>query len=295
MAKNDAALEASMRSHRKPQDLAGTAFGMIEQETKAAVLTPLSAIRPSPFQSRGAVDDSHIEALMALIADAGLLTPILLRKVSESDTIFAAFEIVAGHNRVEAFRRMGRDSIPAIIREMSDKEAARALTVENTAHKNLADWELYKHIKMLRTENATKNVADLASILGCSRAQIYNLEAFAVLPSSIFPVLDQRPDLIGGTLAYGLRAFSESHPDLVEQGLDLLAAGKIKQSGVLGWVERKVTQKVAPYRREVLICDGDRMVKLVTTDVEAWVTGDVDFGKLHALIEKNLPALRSDK
>ena len=292
MAKNDSALEKAMRSHRPREGMSGTAFGTLEQESQAPLMVPVEAILPSPFQSRGATDETHIEALMASISDGGLLSPVLVRKVSDSDTFPEKFELVAGHNRVEAFRRLGRESIPTIVREMSDREAARALTVENTAHKTLADWELFKHIVMLRAANAVKNVTDLAAVLGCSRAQVYNLEAFAAMPAVVIPMLDEQPGLIGATLAYELKSFFETHPDLVVEGIELLAAGKIKQAGVIGWVERKAIQKVAPYRREVLICDGDRTIKLVTTDGDARVTGNLNFEKLHELIEKNLEALR---
>ena len=268
------------------EELSDSPFAGPAAEAAGATMLPVNAIRPSPFQSRGALSDEHIEGLMASIAESGLLVPVLLRKVSESDT----FELIAGHNRVEAFRRLGREHIPAIVRPMSDADAARALTVENTLHKNLTDWELFKHIGMLRKAKAVKNVTDLAAVLGCSRAQVYNLEAFGELPPAAALILDQEPALIGASLAYELKQFA-AYKDIVAQAVDHLRNGKLKQAGVVGWIRQRAMpqDRTRPDIRH--IGSGENAVKMVVAGNEAKVSGDINFNRLHALIEAHLSEL----
>jgi ParB family transcriptional regulator, chromosome partitioning protein len=312
----DRDLENSMRRHRSAQavnaEMASTVFGQLAQESQAPIDVLVARVRPSPFQRRGAVDETHIENLMESIAEGGLVSPIVVRRVSDSDTRSGngkvsdsdtptggaglsdsdTFELVAGHNRTEAFRRLGRARIPAIVRVMSDSDAARALTVDNTLHKNLADWELYKHITMLRAGNFVKNVTDLASVMGCSRAAIYNLEAFGNLPKIGQDMLDAHPSAVGGTLAYDLKTFSESHPDLVTEAIGMLIDGKLKQSGVVGYVQRKVVKPMVPFRKEVTVRNAAQAVRIVMTESEARVSGDLDYDKLRALIEEHLSTLK---
>jgi hypothetical protein len=80
----------------------------------------------------------------------------------------------------------------------------------------------------------------------------------------------------------------------VAEAIERVADRKIKQSGILGYVQRKVDRPLIPYRKEVAIKDAHRTIKLVLTQDEAKVTGDIDFEKLHALIEQNLHSLRKE-
>lgn len=322
-SKFDQELEAGAMNAMAPKestelDLAinSTPIARAASQALPAALINIDSIRPSPFQSRADVDETHIENLMAAISEEGLLSPVVVRPIAEVLTVNTqgrsdadteptkvltvntpdpVYELIAGHNRVEAMRRLGRTTISATIRHMSDAEAARALTSENTTHRQLADWELYKHIKMLRAVNAVKNNGDLARLLNFSRTKVQLLEAYASLPVQAAAILDKQPDLIGYRLAHELREFSASHPEIVVKAIEHVAEGKLKQAGVAGWIQRKVVKPPVPYRKEVAIKDEKRTVKLVMTNDEARVTGDIDFDKLHALIEKNLDALRKEE
>lgn len=286
---NDNVLARSMGKRKDPEqirrEMSDSPLAGAAAEAAGATMIPVAGIKPSPFQSRGGILEDHIEGLAASIAESGLLVPVLLRKVSESDT----FEIVAGHNRVEAFRRLGREHIPAIVRLMSDSEAARALTVENTLHKNLTDWELFKHIKMLRKAHAVKNVTDLAGVLGCSRAQVYNLEAFEELLQAA-AILDQKPALVGASLAYEIKQLG-APAEIVLEAINLLRDGKLKQAGVTGWIRNRTApqDRTRPDVRH--IGKGKAAVKLIVAGKEAKVSGNINFDCLHALIEANLASL----
>lgn len=286
---NDDALALGL-GKRKPveqirEELNDSPFAGPAAEAAGATMVPVGEIKPSPYQSRGDLNPDHIEALSASIRESGLITPVLLRKVWKFHT--SEYELIAGHHRVEAFKLLGRPAIPAIVREMSDHQAARALTAENAQHKALTDWEKFKHIQMLGREKAYKNQTDLANLLEVGRSHIINLEAFGVLPPDIAPILDRIPDLMGARLAYDLRKRSVSHPKIVSEAIHMLADGRLKQNSVLQWVEKKIApSQVVPAAEHKFTANGGSMKCLVKSG-EIILSGHIDRAKLMALLDQH--------
>ena len=310
MAK-DKALEDSMRRRRPPQDIeaevASTIFGDAANEAQLGLPIKVAEIADSPFQSRVKLDLDHVEMLVALIQKGGLLSPILVRpieppkQIEGSDEPAKKYELVAGHHRVEAFRRLKQEMIPAVVKRMSTAQAARALTMDNTARKGLSDWEQYKHLVMLHETDAVQNKTELAEVLSVSRTQIYNLEAFASLPQSVHKMLDESPTLIGANLVYALKPMlddpekGEQSKLLVEEAFRLIEAKKLKQSGVKGWMERKLTGPAATSsKKEYAFKEDGLNIKLVVGTTSAKISGEFDSEKLHKLIQDNLALLKKE-
>jgi ParB family transcriptional regulator, chromosome partitioning protein len=287
-------LEVLMGQRRSPdaieEDMKSTILGQLAQESQAPIDIPVEQIRPSPFQRRGEFNQEDIENLASSIAEGGLVTPIIVRKLPGDQ-----YELITGHKRTAAFKHLNRARIPAIVRVLSDTAAARALTSDNTLHKGLTDWELYKHAAMLREGRHVKNAADLAAVLGVARTTVYNLEAFGELPAAAHAMLDENPGLIGGNVAYGLREVSKSSPDAVVSALKLVKDGKLKQMATLQWIERKLggsEHKPAPARHELSLGDESLPVRLVAVGNEIKLSGELDIEKLAALIQANLTTLK---
>jgi ParB family chromosome partitioning protein len=295
----DKALEESMRRRRPPSDIedevASTIFGDAANEAQLGKPVEVAQIANSAFQSRVKLDLDHVEMLVALIQKGGLLSPILVRPMEGSDK---QYELVAGHHRLEAFRRLKQPLIPAVIRRMTNAQAARALTAENTARKGLSDWELYKHMVMLQEQDAVQNKSELAEVMSVSRAQVYNLEAFAYLPHSVHALLNDSPDLIGASLVYGLKPLLEDQDRsevikvLVEEAFRLIQAKKLKQAGVKGWIERKLEGPAANGKKEYTFKEDGLNIKLVFGSTSAKISGEFDSEKLHKLIQENLSSIR---
>lgn len=298
MAK-DKVLEESMRRRRSPGEIeaevASTIFGDAANEAQLGKPIEIANIANSPFQSRVKLDLDHVEMLVALIQKGGLLSPILVRPIEGSNN---QYELVAGHHRLEAFKRLRQLVIPAVVKRMNNAQAARALTTDNTARKGLSDWELYKHMVMLQDQDAVQNKSELAEVMSVSRSQIYNLEAFASLPESVHPMLDESPDLIGANMVYGLKALLEDTARgeeaklLVEEAFRLVEAKKLKQAGVKGWIERKLEGPVANSKKEYAFKEDGLSIKLVLGASSAKISGEFDSEKLHKLIQDNLSTLR---
>lgn len=292
MAKVD--LEAAM-GHRRSRkaldaDVAETVFGeMATPATEGAKEIPVTRIKPSPFQRRTSLDQEYLDSLKQTILDGGLVSPVTVR-ASDSDT----YELIAGHHRVEAFRQLDMGLIPAYVRRMTDVEAARALTVDNAVHRQLTDYERYKHIVMLREAGACKTVSDLAEVLGCSRAQVYNYEAFGALPPPAQEVLELvGGDVLGATLAYELRELSSTHPEVVTEAIRKLSAGELRQAGTILWIKNKIAGPAKSTRTVVKMRTADkREFRLTIRDGEVKLVGEgLDAEKVEALLRENLDKL----
>ncbi|MBD8658517.1 ParB/RepB/Spo0J family partition protein [Oxalobacteraceae sp. CFBP 13730] len=303
----DKALEDSMRRRRPPQDIeaevASTIFGDAANEAQLGLPIKVAEIADSPFQSRVKLDLDHVEMLVALIQKGGLLSPILVRPLDPTKQAEGLqerekrFELIAGHHRLEAFRRLKQEMIPAVVKRMSNAQAARALTMDNTARKGLSDWEQYKHMVMLHETEAVQNKTELAEVLSVSRTQIYNLEAFASLPQAVHMALDESPTLIGANLVYALKPLLDDPEKgdqaklLVEEAFRLIEAKKLKQSGVKGWIERKLSGPVANTKKEYAFKQEGLNIKLVVGASSAKISGEFDSEKFHKLIQDNLASL----
>ena len=288
-------LMAGAADRRKPEQtdalVAGTIFGKMGQESAAPTILKLSQLVRSRFQSRGRRDEAYMENLVESIRIEGLLDPIIVRPLPAQEgchTMTPRFELVAGHHRVDAFEILGRAEIPAFVRNLSDAEAARALTSENTTRKALGDWELYRHMVMLRQAGAVNNNSELARVLNIHRTIVPALDAFAVFPQSAHELLDDHPELVGYNLAQKLKPFCEQHSLLVFDALVLLAKGKLSQAAVPGWVDEKVKPRPKKMRKDLELGHG---VRLVVTDDGARVSGDLDYEALSKLVEEHLPSL----
>ena len=75
----------------------------------------LTKFENSPFQFR---EDTAFELLIDSIKTLGVLTPVIVRPTEEGN-----FEIISGHRRVEACKRLGIEAIPAIVKELTKDEA----------------------------------------------------------------------------------------------------------------------------------------------------------------------------
>ncbi len=89
-------------------------------------------IAPNPFQPRTRFDDEAIQELAASIKASGVLQPIMVRKGQAGD-----FQVVAGERRLRAARLAGLGVIPAIVRDVADREMMEMALIENIQRENL--------------------------------------------------------------------------------------------------------------------------------------------------------------
>ena len=127
----------------------------------------LADVLPNRFQPREKFDDMDLQELSTSIKEHGVIQPIIVRKVGDK------YEIVAGERRFRASQLAGKTSIPAIVRNIDDKESAKVALLENLQRKNLTSIEEARTYQtILKLDNLTQE--ELANTLGKSQSAIAN-------------------------------------------------------------------------------------------------------------------------
>lgn len=137
---------------------------------------PLSELHASPNNPRDRLQD--IEELAMSIAENGLIQPIVVQKIPGHD----GFQIVAGHRRAAAARRLGMVKVPCIVRrDMLPDEELLAMLVENGQRANLDPIEEARALHKLKAGGLTD--AQIARKVGRSIATVSSRLMLLTLPA----------------------------------------------------------------------------------------------------------------
>jgi len=99
--------------------------------TTAVVEVPLSRVAPNPYQPRHRMDDAGLEELAASIREHGVLQPVLVTETLDG------YQLIAGERRVRASRLAGLERIPALVRQLADRDQLEVALVENVQRADL--------------------------------------------------------------------------------------------------------------------------------------------------------------
>ena len=127
----------------------------------------LDDIIPNRFQPREVFEERPLKELAVSIKEHGVIQPIIVRKVNDK------YEIIAGERRYKASALAGLTKIPAIIRDLDDKETSKVALLENLQRKNLNPIEEAKtYQKILELDQMTQE--ELAKTMGKSQSAVAN-------------------------------------------------------------------------------------------------------------------------
>ena len=127
----------------------------------------LDDIIPNRFQPREVFDERALKELAVSIKEHGVIQPIIVRNVN------GKYEIIAGERRYKASALAGLTKIPAIIRDLDDKESSKVALLENLQRKNLNPIEEARtYQKILEIDQMTQE--ELAKTMGKSQSAVAN-------------------------------------------------------------------------------------------------------------------------
>jgi len=129
----------------------------------------LERLQRGKYQPRMEFDQEALNDLADSIKAQGVMQPIVVRSVSDD-----RFEIVAGERRWRASQIAGLNSIPALVRDISDEAAIAMALIENIQRENLNPMEEARALKRLQTEFDLSQ-QEVANAVGKSRSVIANL------------------------------------------------------------------------------------------------------------------------
>jgi ParB family chromosome partitioning protein len=143
------------------------------QATGLPASLPLADLVPGKYQPRTHMDEGALYELAESIKAQGIMSPILVRQLSQGPAA-GRYEIIAGERRFRAARLAGLDSVPVLVREVSDQAAAAMALIENMQREDLNPLEEAQGLqRLIREFGMTHELA--AQAVGRSRSAASNL------------------------------------------------------------------------------------------------------------------------
>ncbi len=137
-----------------------------EASTGAPLEIPVELIERNPYQTRTQFDEAALEELATSIAATGVVQPILVRPVADG-----RYQLIAGERRLLASRKVGKATIPAVVRVTSDEQSLEMTIIENLQRADLNPIEqarafdrLGREFKMTQDQIARRTGKDRASV-----------------------------------------------------------------------------------------------------------------------------------
>lgn len=171
----------------KQEDLPEKNNEELRGNAEEIVQLPISQIIPNPYQPRTLFDEEKIEELARTIHTHGVIQPIVVRAEKEQDF----YEIIAGERRFRAMKSLGWETVPALVRELGDKETASIALIENLQREELTSIEeAAAYQNLLELHEITQEA--LAQRLGKSQSSVANKLRLLKLPEEVKNGLLQR-------------------------------------------------------------------------------------------------------
>lgn len=140
----------------------------------------MAQIRPNPAQPRKEFREEELADLEASLRVNGLIQPVTVRP-SPSGT---GYELIAGERRFRAAQRLNWTEIPAIVRDVGDKELLTLALVENLQRTDLNPIEEAEGYQQLMTSYSLTQ-QETADIVGKDRSTVANMLRLLGLPASV--------------------------------------------------------------------------------------------------------------
>ncbi len=251
---------------------------------KSITQVPITQVVPNSYQPRLYFDEASLATLAESIRQNGVAQPVIVRQTGD------VYELVVGERRFRASQLAGLETIPAIIRVLSDKEALQLALIENIDREELSAIEVAKGYDRLIQEFGMAH-QDLAKVFQRNRSTIPNTIRLLKLPEYV------QEAMLSGQLSEGhartllgiddAEELRQRFQQLCEEGLSVRDAEKLaKRSGssetsLSGLEKVKTRQKVqsTALGMPVWIRPTKRHQK-----IEIKVSSEADFQRVAALL-----------
>lgn len=146
---------------------------------------PVEELAPGQYQPRKRMHKDTLKELSDSIKQQGVLQPIVVRKQASG-----LYEIVVGERRWRAAQLAGLETIPSMIKDINNSQAARMSLIENLQREDLNAMDQARGLQRLQMEfNLSQE--DLGRAVGKSRSSITNLLRLTKLSQDVQKMLEQ--------------------------------------------------------------------------------------------------------
>ncbi|MEJ5977094.1 ParB/RepB/Spo0J family partition protein [Novosphingobium sp. PS1R-30] len=218
-------LGALMGETRREEPVAAAARGEGGTATpvKSGLATlAVSDIEPHPEQPRRHFDEAALDELAASIAQRGVIQPVIVRPLSGG-----GYQLVAGERRWRAAQKAQLHEIPAIVRELSEREVMALALIENLQREDLNPIEEARAYHRL-AEHESLTQAEIARMVDKSRSHVANIQRLLLLPESVMSLVEQGKLSMGHARALiGAEGCESLAKDAVDKQLSVREVEKI--------------------------------------------------------------------
>ncbi len=185
---------------RKPMALGrglGALMGEVKREEPLAQLSSdetakaglsvlaVASIEPHPDQPRRRFDEAALDELAASIAARGVIQPVIVRPLGQG-----RYQLVAGERRWRAAQRAQLHEIPALVRELSERDVMALALIENLQREDLNPIEEARAYQRL-AEHEGLTQAEIARMVDKSRSHVANLQRLLALPEPVMELVEE--------------------------------------------------------------------------------------------------------
>jgi ParB family chromosome partitioning protein len=154
------------------------------------VKLPVEWLQRGKYQPRREMDNEALEELANSIKAQGVMQPIVVRPVQNPSNEKVRYEIVAGERRWRATQLAGLDTIPAVVRDVTDDAAIAMALIENIQRENLNPIEEAFALQRLKDEYELTH-QEVADAVGKSRVTVTNLLRLMTLKDEVRRMLER--------------------------------------------------------------------------------------------------------
>ena len=166
-------------------------YGEEGKEMKNSVIEiDVAKVEPNPDQPRKVFNEQSLQELADSIAMHGVIMPIVVNKKGDK------FMIIAGERRWRASRLAGKQTVPAIVKDYTEREVKEISLIENLQREDLNPIEAANAMKQLMEEYGITQ-EDLAERIGKSRSAVANTLRLLTLEEEVIDLVS------AGTLSQG--------------------------------------------------------------------------------------------
>jgi ParB family chromosome partitioning protein len=157
---------------------------------KKISLLKLEQIKPNPFQPREEFKSESMEELVQSIREKGIIQPILVRTKGDG------YELIAGERRLRAAQILQLKEVPAIVKEVEDRDSLELALIENIQREELNPIE-QAHAYQYLLDKFSLTQDEVSEVLGKARVTVTNILRLLKLP------LEVQKEIKDGRLSFG--------------------------------------------------------------------------------------------
>ena len=198
----------------------------VEEGRRDLMALPVASIEPHPEQPRRHFDEAALDELAASIAARGVIQPVVVRPLEGG-----RYQLVAGERRWRAAQKAQLHEIPALVRDLSEREVMAIALIENLQREDLNPIEEARaYHRLAESEGMTQ--AEIARFVDKSRSHIANFQRLLTLPEPVLALVETGGLSMGHARALvGRDDAAEIAQQVVTKGLSVREVEKLARRG----------------------------------------------------------------